>query len=173
MLEVELKFRADIDKVREELLRLGASLLEKKEEVDIYYQHPCRDFAKTDEALRVRLSGGSAEVSYKGPRLASSAKTRLELTATAEGDVERILEALGFKRVAAIKKKREYYTYGPLTISLDDVEGLGQFVEVEALASSEVSVKAAEAEIRALAERLGLKERVDATYLELYLQRYF
>lgn len=172
-MEVELKFRADIDKVREELLRLGASLLERKEEVDVYYQHPCRDFAKTDEALRVRFSGGSVEVSYKGPRLQSSAKTRLELTAVAEGDVERILEALGFRRVAAIKKRREYYAYGTLTVSLDDVEGLGQFVEVEALASSEASVEAAEAEIGAFAERLGLRERVDATYLELYLQRYF
>ncbi|KUO88271.1 MAG: adenylate cyclase [Thermoproteus sp. JCHS_4] len=172
MLEVEQKFRADLGRVREELLRLGASPVEAKEEVDIYFQHPCRDFAETDEALRVRRSGGSGgdvEVSYKGPRMRSSAKARLELTVSADGDVEAVLEALGFRKVAVIKKRREYYSYGSLTISLDDVEGLGQFVEIEAVASSEASLGEAEAEVSALAERLGLAERVDATYLELYL----
>jgi adenylate cyclase class 2 len=169
MLEVEQKFRADLGRVREELLRLGASPVEAKEEVDIYFQHPCRDFAKTDEALRVRRSGGDVEVTYKGPRMRSSAKARLELTVSADGDVEAVLEALGFRKVAVIKKRREYYSYGSLTISLDDVEGLGQFVEIEAVASSEASLKEAEAEVSALAERLGLAERVDATYLELYL----
>ncbi|MGC9170992.1 MAG: class IV adenylate cyclase [Thermoproteus sp.] len=169
MLEVEQKYRADLGKVREELLKLGASLVEAKEEVDVYFQHPCRDFAETDEALRVRRSGSDVEVSYKGPRMRSNAKARLELTASAEGDVEAVLEALGFKKVAVIKKRREYYSYGPLTVSLDDVEGLGQFVEIEAVASSEGSVGEAEAEISALAERLGLREKVDATYLELYL----
>jgi len=169
MLEVEQKFRADLGRVREELLRLGASPVEAKEEVDIYFQHPCRDFAETDEALRVRRSGGDVEVSYKGPRMRSSAKARLELTVSADGDVEAVLEALGFRKVAVIRKRREYYSYGSLTISLDDVEGLGQFVEIEAVASSEVSLGEAEAEVSALAERLGLAERVDATYLELYL----
>lgn len=169
MLEVEQKFRADLGRVREELLRLGASPVEAKEEVDVYFQHPCRDFAKTDEALRVRRSGGDVEVTYKGPRMRSSAKARLELTVSADGDVEAVLEALGFRKVAVIKKRREYYSYGSLTISLDDVEGLGQFVEIEAVASSEASLKEAEAEVSALAERLGLAERVDATYLELYL----
>ena len=170
MLEVEQKYRADIDRVREDLLKIGAVLLEKKEEVDIYFQHPCRDFAKTDEALRVRRSGSDVEVSYKGPRMSSAVKTRLELTASAEGDVEAMLEALGFRKVAVIKKRREYYAYGSLTVSLDSVEGLGDFVEIEALASSEASVKDAEAEIEALAGRLGLREKVDETYLELYLR---
>ncbi len=171
MLEVEQKYRADINKVREELVKLGAVLLEKKEEVDVYYQHPCRDFAETDEALRVRRTGPDVEVSYKGPRMRSSAKTRLELTASAEGDVESILEALGFRKIAAVRKSREYYAYGSLTVSLDRVEGLGEFVEIEAVASSEASIKEAEAEIAALAERLGLKDKVDETYLELVLKR--
>lgn len=171
MLEVEQKYRADIDKVRDELVKLGAVFVERKEEVDVYYQHPCRDFAETDEALRVRRSGSSVEVSYKGPRMPSSAKTRLELTAFAEGNVEPMLEALGFKKVAVIKKNREYYAYSSLTISVDRVEGLGDFVEIEAVASSEASVKEAEAEIAALAERLGLRDKVDETYLELFLKR--
>lgn len=170
-MEVEQKYRADINKVREELVKLGAVLLEKKEEVDVYYQHPCRDFAETDEALRVRRTGPDVEVSYKGPRMRSSAKTRLELTASAEGDVESILEALGFRKIAAVRKSREYYAYGSLTVSLDRVEGLGEFVEIEAVASSEASIKEAEAEIAALAERLGLKDKVDETYLELVLKR--
>ncbi|CCC82501.1 class IV adenylate cyclase [Thermoproteus tenax] len=171
MLEVEAKFRADLSEVRGRLLKLGAVLLEKKTEIDVYYQHPCRDFAETDEALRVRYVDGAAEVTYKGPRLAASAKTRLELSASAEGEVDSILTALGFNKVASIKKTREYYSYRSFTISLDRVEGLGDFVEIEAVASSPDVVKSIEDEIAELAERLGLRERVESTYLELFLQR--
>lgn len=170
-MEVEAKYRADIAKVREALASLGATLLESVEEVDAYFNHPCRDFASTDEALRVRRSRGGVEVSYKGPRMGGGAKTRLELTASAEGDVEAILSALGFKKVAEVRKRREYYSYKSFTISLDDVDGLGQFVEIELLVSSRDLVPEAERAIEGLAKELGLGERVDATYLELLLGR--
>ena len=49
MIEVEVKFRVDsLDAVRERLLELNARFVGESEEVDIYLNHPCRDFASTD-----------------------------------------------------------------------------------------------------------------------------
>ena len=40
---------------------------------------PCRDFAQTDEALRIRTVGDTSFVTYKGPKLDATTKTRREL----------------------------------------------------------------------------------------------
>ena len=172
MLEVEVKYRADLSAVRHRLASLGFSLLSLEEEVDIYFQHPCRDFSATDEALRVRVSKGGVAVTYKGPRMGVGAKTRLEVSAEASGGVVEILERLGFARVAAIRKRREYYRGGGFLVSLDAVEGLGEFVEIEKVVEDASQVAAAVEEIKRLASALGLVEEVKETYLELFLNTF-
>jgi adenylate cyclase class 2 len=63
MFEVELKVRADHGPVRERLDALGAERVEHVRQADTYYDAPHRDFAETDEALRIRretpLGGGA------------------------------------------------------------------------------------------------------------------
>ncbi|ABL88285.1 adenylate cyclase [Pyrobaculum islandicum DSM 4184] len=172
MLEVEVKYRADLGSVRERLKSLGFSLVAAGWEEDIYFQHPCRDFASTDEALRVRISGGRVGVTYKGPRMGFGGKTRVELSAAADVSIVEIFEKLGFVAVARIKKRREYYRGGGFTISLDQVEGLGEFVEIEKVVEGEGEVAEAVAEIRRLAARLGVGEEVRETYLELFLNTF-
>ena len=54
MYEVELKVRAPHGPVRERLAAVDAEPLGAVEQVDIYYDHPVRSFAETDEALRIR-----------------------------------------------------------------------------------------------------------------------
>ena len=48
-------------------------------EVDRYFNHPARDFAETDEALRIRRIGPVNRITYKGPRVDTVTKTRQEL----------------------------------------------------------------------------------------------
>ena len=61
MIEFELKAKVDdLGPVREALRARGARHDEAREEHDVYYNHPARDFAVTDEALRVRGTPGSA-----------------------------------------------------------------------------------------------------------------
>jgi len=172
MLEVEVKYRADLSRVRERLKVLGFSLVAVQEEEDIYFQHPCRDFAATDEALRVRYAGGRAYVTYKGPRMGAGAKTRVEVSAEAGPGVAEVLERLGFVAVAKIRKRREYYAGGGFSVSLDWVEGLGEFVEVEKTVGGEGDVLRAVEEVRRLASALGLGEEVRETYLELFLNTF-
>jgi adenylate cyclase class 2 len=119
-------------------------------------------------------------VTYKGPKLDSATKTRRELElplGSSEGNGTRfaeLLEALGFQPVAVVRKQRRPFQIEwqgrEVEGALDDVEGIGSFVELE-LQSDERDLDAARAVISALASelKLGLSER--RSYLELLLQQ--
>lgn len=146
MYEVELKVRADHDAVRDRLAECGAERVGAVRQVDTYYGAPHRDFAETDEALRVRREtpeGGDPrhELTYKGPKVDAASKTREEHETGIDdpGAVDAALRALGFDPVATVEKDRERYRIGDYTVALDVVDGLGTFVEVEqAAAESDV-----------------------------------
>jgi adenylate cyclase class 2 len=137
MYEVELKVSADLSTVSERLDELGATQTGDVRQVDTYYNAPDRDFAETDEALRVRretrAGDTSARITYKGPLVDDESKTREEYeTGVDNGDTaDTIFERLGFDRTATVRKDREFYRYDGYTITLDTVEGVGEFVEVE------------------------------------------
>jgi len=170
MLEVELKFPVpDLNKVRSHLKRLQAERQGAETEHDVYYNSPVRDFARTDEALRVRYAGCKCIVTYKGPKIRiHGAKAREEFNVTVDSGplFEQILVRSGFLRSAEVNKRREVYTLSGATVTLDDVEGLGTFVEIEVLTESD-GASAAET-INALAKELGVEgEPLFTSYLEL------
>lgn len=137
MYEVEVKVRAEHETVRQRLTDRGAELVDRVDQIDTYYDAPHRDFAATDEALRLRRETADGEtttrVTYKGPLVDARSKTRREAeTAVDEGTaMEAILDGLGFEPAATVEKKRERYLIDGYTVTLDNVAGLGEFVEVE------------------------------------------
>lgn len=144
MYEVEVKVRADHEAVRDRLDELGARHAATVVQEDTYFDAPHREFADTDEALRLRQEhretddGASDTVSeqvvtYKGPLVEAESKTRREVeTAVADADAAHgVFEALGFDPAATVRKEREYYDLDGYTVTLDTVDGLGEFVEVE------------------------------------------
>lgn len=166
MKEVEVKARASLEDVRRKLTKLGARRIRVEVQEDLYFSHPCRDFAESDEALRLRVVGGEVELTYKGPREPGRVKSRVEVTVRLD-DLERalaILSYLGFKELATVKKLREVYVLDDVEVCLDRVEGLGEFVEVESRGASS-------RELVELLEELGAGELVAETYLELVLRR--
>lgn len=179
MLEVECKFRvADLAPVVRQLEQLGARFGETHEQVDRYYAHPARDFAQTDEALRMRLSEGRWCVTYKGPKLDRQTKTRREIELPlAGGDAgaaqfAELLAALGFRPVLEVRKQRREahvrWQEADVTAALDEVAGVGKFVELE-IVSHEAELDANRARIMSLAAHLGLTEAERRSYLELLL----
>ncbi len=137
-MEIEVKVPVDCGEVGgllERLKELGAAVEGPLREVDIYLLHPCRDVVARDEAVRVRLSGGRARLTYKGPRVGEGVKARLEVEADTEPRVLEVLEALGFREGLRVVKSRYYARLGRALVTLDKVEGLGCFVEVESLRS--------------------------------------
>jgi adenylate cyclase class 2 len=138
MYEVELKLRADHAALRSRLEARGDPQ-GTVEQVDTYYDAPGRDFAETDEALRLRRETRAdddatvARLTYKGPLIEEHSKTRQEHETEVE-DAEStasILESLGFSPAATVEKERTRYAVGAYTVTLDRVTGLGEFVEIE------------------------------------------
>ena len=111
-------------------------------QTDRYFQSPIKDFHETDEALRIRLiesreKSKVVEVTYKGPKIGNKLKIREELTFSTEqySDVLAIFEKLGYTIVAEIKKKRTNWRKDLIMLSLDEVKGLGTYIEAEMIVS--------------------------------------
>ena len=187
-IEVEVKIPIENRKAIEEALyRIGAQRLNSETQVDVYFDHPARAFQETDEALRLRsrhpdVDGDEPdntipfpyELTYKGPKLESRSKSRVELSVHISNiDCARsILESLGFKHVATISKRRVFYTVDSITVSVDDVEDVGLFLELERVVTSRRDMNPALDMIFNLIERLGLDSNnsIRTSYLELFLQ---
>ncbi|WP_332450915.1 class IV adenylate cyclase [Methanoculleus sp.] len=174
MLEVEAKFAApDISRIRARLNQQEVRMTRRQQERDVYYNAPHRDFGETDEALRVRYDDTGVTVTYKGPKVrVGSAKAREEFNlAVASGEtLDAILSRLGFRPTATVSKAREFYEMGEVTVTLDDVEGLGTFIEIEIL--TEVSTEDAAERIGVVAKGLGVDgPPIYTSYLEMLLSK--
>jgi adenylate cyclase class 2 len=79
MMEIEVKAPlSDLAKVEKRVSQLGGRDFGYSVQVDEYYAHPSRDFAITDEALRLRTENDLTVITYKGPKLDKETKTREE-----------------------------------------------------------------------------------------------
>lgn len=179
MYEVELKVRADHESLRAALDDAGAEHRKSVRQVDTYYNAPHRDFAETDEALRIRretvLDGDDAEtakVTYKGPLIEAESKTREEFeTAVVDGEaMAGVLDGLGFTPAATVEKDRAFYALDGYTVVLDDVAGLGSFLEIEAEAGEDEVESVREGAVALLAD-LGVDaaDQIRTSYLGLLL----
>ena len=137
--EVEQKYPvADVAAFEVRLAGAAARWHGVVEQVDRYFGHPSRDFAATDEALRLRSTAEGVVITWKGPRLDATAKTRREIelplaeaavpaAAPSEAAVPaaavvqaadpatldswtELLEALGFRPVREVAKQRQLAT---------------------------------------------------------------
>lgn len=177
--EVEMKFRAgDHGAIVQHLAALASSPSSTERHVDRYFNHPVRDFAQTDEALRIRSIGDQNRITYKGPKIDATTKTRREIeiavgdgAATADG-LEAILELLGFRPSGVVRKTREKFPLQweerAVEFAFDNVAGLGEFVELETVARPD-EVDAARAALQRLAELLGLDAGIRQSYLQMLL----
>jgi adenylate cyclase, class 2 len=179
--EVELKFPiADADEMTLQLLARGAHRGGVVKQSDLYFQHPCRDFRQTHEALRLRKTDDGLRITYKGPIIDARTKMRRELELpvgrdTSEFDQFReLLTVLGFEPVRGVEKTRAVYDLmwegRPLELAVDAVEGLGTFLEIESMAHDSDRDAARDAILR-LAENLGLKNPERHSYLQLLIQQ--
>jgi adenylate cyclase class 2 len=181
LFEVEQKHRiADAAQFIARLAERGVTLGSPVEQSDRYFAHPARDFAKTDEALRIRTVGGMSFVTYKGPKLDATTKTRREIELPLDPkDVDgsqfaELLTALGFTKVAIVRKKRRPFHLHvegrDVEGALDEITELGTFVELE-LAAEQSELDSARQVIANLAAELALGTSERRSYLEMLLAR--
>lgn len=171
MLEIEAKARIkNKGEIEQQIVKAGGKYISTQRQKDTYFAHPSRNFEKTDEALRIRTSGSEHFLTYKGPKLDKLTKTREEIEIKLEerGPISEMLNLLGFRKVATVKKTRANYALLDFQISIDDVDGLGHFIEVEKQGGEYKPEELVEA-----LEGLGVKKREMEirSYLELLLEK--
>jgi adenylate cyclase class 2 len=180
MLEIELKFQLpDPVAVRQRILEWGGRLLAVRSEVDHYFNAPDRDFRTTDEVFRLRCVDEAAVLTYKGPKRGGAVKTRPEIEvplavgAAHVADADRLVQCLGFRPTAVVKKQREVYALArdgfELHLCFDDLDGVGRFLEVEIVAE-EARLAEAERTVLAVAAELGLTTPEPRAYLRMVLE---
>ena len=169
-LEIEVKaYCDDHELITNALHARGAVFVSSHEEEDLYFNHPSKDYAQTDEALRIRKVNGRSILTYKGPKIGSRAKSRVEKEVVVDdfAAMSEILELLDFVKGLVVKKKRDIFRISDVEICLENVEGLGHFVELEKKGSDRIEI---EKELLELAEELGLKSFERKSYLEMIIE---
>jgi adenylate cyclase class 2 len=180
-LEVEMKFAVpNFDQVLQSSLLQNVAFRPVQRQSDRYFNHPQRDFAQTDEALRVRCVEGQCCITFKGPKRAHATKTRQDIEVDLVPGVQfgeqlaQILLALGFRPVAEVVKERFtaqlIWEDVAFELAFDTVQEVGTFVEVETLAD-EAALSARQASLLRLASELGLEQSERRSYLEMLLER--
>lgn len=160
--EIEFKFQICPD----EYARLLATFASKhcsmseKRQIDLYFSPAGTSFYdKGDRCLRVRKEGNRAMLSYKRIVNDSTDGRYIEEYETEVADfttTRRILEALGFSlEIIVDKLRREFSIPNGFLVSLDKVENLGCFIEVESAYDSE-SITSRNLSLSAYVEELGL-----------------
>ncbi len=128
MQNIEIKARVDdLDRARRLALELGARPQAVLHDTDTYFRVP-------HGRLKLRVTQGSPGgtlIAYRRPDRAISRISDYRLVAIADADeIRRALgETLGV--LVEVRKTREVLIYGATRIHLDDVQGLGSFVELE------------------------------------------
>ena len=182
MFEVEQKYPIDdVAKVEHLLQTIGASEQPVQNHADTYYNHPCRDFAETTEAFRIRRVDGVPMVTYKGKKLPGKVKARRELEWRLDpGDsdgskMEELLGLLSFQQVAVVKKQRRTFLLqeelADFTVVIDSVASLGCFAEIELVVRQQSEVQHARDRIESLANQLNLLQAEPRSYLRMILEQ--
>ena len=86
--------------------------------------------------------------------------------------MDQILKSLGFSPVAGVAKTRIYLQQEEMTACLDQVDGLGDFLELEVIAHEETLREAHLENMEQLLTTLGLsmKDTVRTSYLGMLLR---
>lgn len=182
MLEAEIKAALEgrtLEELEAAARALGYRPRSVLRETDLYFNGETRDFAAAGEALRLRTcetEGAGTEVllTFKGPKQDRRSNSRTEYeTAVGDGEIAcRILEALGFHPVCRVEKVRRELFLGDVTLCLDQVEGLGDFLELEILCAEEEREAAVDRLLAALDDlgvcRSALERR---SYLTMLLEK--
>ena len=176
--EVEIKLKIDHpDRVTEKLENLGFTAGRRMLESDTYFTSEQHDFVKLGEALRVRqvrdleTEHETAAITYKGKKLdnRSMAREELEIQIADAKTGRLLLERIGFHSVPVVEKIRNYLHREEMTACVDQVKGLGDYLELEIIVETEAERAAALQKIESILERLGysMEDTTRHSYLSM------
>jgi len=177
MLEVEVKVKVNSSFAKDKLVSLGfiedVSLYER----DVYFNSESNDLRKADKALRIRecrnldLDITEYELNYKGAKIDNSTMTReeTEFIIPSFSHGERLLNGLGYFAAGSVEKRRTHFVKDGITCCIDNVAGLGEFLEIEILADDESAYDEAIKKISVVLNSLNLEmeDTIRHSYLSM------
>ncbi len=122
-LKVELNSHNGIKKI---LAKINAEFVKTLKQKDVYY--------KTHSGLlKLRIENGEQSIiKYLREENGKDRFSNFEVLHFASGDAEKFFKDI-YKIETIVEKKRQLYLYNNTRIHLDEVKGLGKFLELETL----------------------------------------
>lgn len=137
-IEIEIQVKIENSHPLSDFLQKNAEFKGEKRQIDEYLTPAHRDFLAVrpvKEWLRLRNVDGNYAVNYKNWHYDKDGKSNhcdeYETEVKDFDQVKKILDALDFKSLTVVDKLRKIWTYKDYEISMDMVNGLGNFVEIE------------------------------------------
>ncbi len=167
---VEIKAKvADLAAVRRIVEALADSGPLELEQEDTFFVCP-------RGRLKLRRFGGCTEaelIYYERPENSGPKESRYIVHPTADADGLREVLAAAFDIRGVVRKRRSVYFIGQTRVHLDEVEGLGAFVELEVVLHAEQSSSDGATHAQELMEKLGISSNqlIDRAYIDLLPDR--
>lgn len=168
MIEVELKAHLKDPAATEARVASFAAFVCKFDKFDAYWHGPDWRLSRGTKGFRVRSEDGTTVVTFKTKRSDGGIEINREreFTVSDPEALEEFFHRLGCEPFFTKRKRGSRYEVGvegrdrPITIEILELEGLGPFIEIEALLDNEspAEVALAQGEIKGVLARAGVGE---------------
>ncbi len=173
MREIEIKLRAkNLEEVVSILEKLGTTISSPKTQKDVNFvnKDDVKWFESTGEGWvypRLRtLDDGSHIFTVKKPLSNEMDCIEHEVSVDDDKELRGMMELFGYIEGVTVKKTRRTCSYKEYTITLDQVEGLGDFVEIEQVVDDGDAIKIQDEMFEFAKTILGLEK--DTTVMKGY-----
>jgi adenylate cyclase, class 2 len=176
---IELKARLpDLNKARQIAGRLATANLGIEEQTDTYFHCPSgrmklREISRSahNRPVEPTPSGRATQlIWYDRPDQTDSKESTYQIVElTDPARIKQLKAEMGIRGVVA--KRREIFLYENVRIHLDDVAGLGTFIEFEAVLGDGIDAAAGQAQVAALQKAFGIAagDLLPRSYAEMML----
>ncbi|XP_074660639.1 uncharacterized protein LOC141913089 isoform X2 [Tubulanus polymorphus] len=163
-IKAKVTYFETLKKVASELSNLPEEILEQE---DTFFHVPngrlkLREFKGIGQLIQYERSNQS------GPK---QSDYHITIVRNPEDLKETLKRALGIKGI--VKKTRLLYMIGQTRVHLDQVDGLGNFMELEVVLNPDQTVSEGEAVANHLMDKLGINETdlITGAYMDLILEK--
>jgi adenylate cyclase class 2 len=169
MREIEVKYRVhDLEALLVALKGANIALGDPSYQDDQAYAPVSWEFGDSKlgvSFLRLRTVGGRHYFALKQPGENAQACLEYETEVADRGQMDGAITRMGYRRTVRVAKTRRTATCDDLSLCVDELEGVGCFLELERLVSDTVSAGPVQDELAAFADSLGAgMTRTNQTY---------
>ncbi len=152
-MEIEIKFRVDFEGIWRKIESLGAKFIREEIQEDVYFSMPF----PTQLRIRRILNLNEAFLTYKAIKDPGRNEEfeEIEIKVSDFDKTRELLKKLGFEEDAIVRKRRLVYKLDKVTFELNNVEGIGSFLDIEIISDD---IKEAKRKIWEVAGKLKLNE---------------